>query len=213
MDRSSISSQGLFIAFEGLDGCGKTTQAKMLIDYLSRGDMPHKHVREPGGTVVGVKIRQLLLDPETMLTTWGEAMLYATARAQLVQDVISPALARGEVVVCDRYLFSSLAYQGYGLGLNVELVKTINMKAVGGLLPHISFLLDIPPEAGLQRQSSQRGLDRIEQRDSNYHQRVRCGYQQLAKEYSLIILNGEASAEEIHRQVIERVNTYIEGGR
>ncbi len=213
MDRSSIGSQGLFIAFEGLDGCGKTTQAKLLIQYLLQRNIPHRHVREPGGTEVGDKIRQLLLSPETRLNTWGEAMLYATARAQLVQDVISPSLAKGEVVVCDRYLFSSLAYQGYGLGLDVELVRTINMKAVGGLIPHISFLLDIPVETWSQRQSSKQHLDRIERRDADYYQRVRDGYQKLAREHGLVVLNGQHSEQKLYSQILEKIEAYIKGGR
>lgn len=209
MDRSNLGSQGLFVAFEGLDGCGKTTQARMLIDCFSGLNFPHRYVREPGGTAVGNQIRNLLLDPETSLTNWGEAMLYATARSQLVRDVISPALRAGEVVVCDRYLFSSLAYQGYGLELDLELVCTINMQAVEGLLPHITFLLDIAPAEGLRRQSAKRGLDRIEQRTLEYYRRVCQGYRQLAKHYPLMVMDGTDSPENLHRQVWKSVMKYI----
>lgn len=200
MDRSNL--KGCFIVFEGLDGCGKTTQAKMLSDFLSRQGVKYLHVREPGGTTVGNKLREILLDPETVLTRWGEVLLLAAARAQLVQDVIRPALARGEIVVCDRYLFSSLAYQGYGLQQNVELVRQVNLEAVGGLMPDWTFLLEIEPEAGLARQANRRGLDRIEQRNAGFFQRVVEGYQQLAKDYGLIRLDGTASAQAIHRQVV-----------
>lgn len=200
MDRSNL--KGCFIVFEGLDGCGKTTQAKMLSDFLSRQGVKYLHVREPGGTTVGNKLREILLDPETVLTRWGEVLLLAAARAQLVQDVIRPALARGEIVVCDRYLFSSLAYQGYGLQQNVELVRQVNLEAVGGLMPDWTFLLEIEPEAGLARQANRRGLDRIEQRNAGFFQRVVEGYQQLAKDYGLIRLDGTASVQAIHRQVV-----------
>ncbi|MDD2281759.1 MAG: dTMP kinase [Eubacteriales bacterium] len=200
MVRSNL--KGRFIVFEGLDGCGKTTQAKMLSDFLSSQGVQYLHVREPGGTAVGNKLREILLDPETVLTRWGEVLLLAAARAQLVQDVIRPALARGEIVVCDRYLFSSLAYQGYGLEQNVELVRQVNLEAVGGLMPDWTFLLDIEPEAGLSRQANRRGLDRIEQRKEGFFQRVVEGYQQLAKDYGLIRLDGTASVQAIHRQVV-----------
>ncbi|HBI56400.1 MAG TPA: dTMP kinase [Firmicutes bacterium] len=200
MVRSNL--KGRFIVFEGLDGCGKTTQAKMLSDFLSSQGVQYLHVREPGGTAVGNKLREILLNPETVLTRWGEVLLLAAARAQLVQDVIRPALARGEIVVCDRYLFSSLAYQGYGLEQNVELVRQVNLEAVGGLMPDWTFLLDIEPEAGLSRQANRRGLDRIEQRKEGFFQRVVEGYQQLAKDYGLIRLDGTASVQAIHRQVV-----------
>lgn len=196
---------GSFIVFEGLDGCGKTTQAKMLADFFAKQGVKYLHVREPGGTAVGDRLRRLLLDPETVLTRWGEVLLLAAARAQLVQDVIRPALSEGTVVICDRYLFSSLAYQGHGLGLDVELIRQINMEAVGCLLPNQTFLLDIDFKKGLTRQASRRGLDRIEMRDAGYFSRVVEGYKQLAESYKFIKIDGEASAEAIHRQVINQI--------
>ncbi|MDD4657663.1 MAG: dTMP kinase [Eubacteriales bacterium] len=207
MVRSNL--KGRFIVFEGLDGCGKTTQAQMLSDFLSHQGVKYLHVREPGGTTVGNKLREILLDPETVLTRWGEVLLLAAARAQLVQDVIRPALAQGEIVVCDRYLFSSLAYQGYGLQQNVELVRQVNLEAVGGLMPDWTFLLDIEPEAGLARQANRRGLDRIEQRNAGFFQRVVEGYQQLAKDYGLIRLDGTASVQAIHQQVVTILSKFI----
>jgi len=207
MDRSNL--KGWFIVFEGMDGCGKTTQAKLLSDFLSTQGAQYLCVREPGGTVVGDKLRAILLDPETVLTRWGEVLLLAAARAQLVQDVIRPALARGEIVVCDRYLFSSLAYQGYGLKQNVELVRQVNLEAVGGLMPDWTFFLDIVPEAGLARQANRRGLDRIEQRNEGFFQRVVEGYQQLAQDYGLIKLDGNASMQAIHQQVVATIGNKL----
>lgn len=188
--------------FEGLDGCGKSTQAKMLADFFNTAGVTYIHVREPGNTPVGDKLRAILLDPNTVLTRWGEVMLLAAARAQLVQDVIRPALDRSVTVVCDRYLFSSLAYQGYGLQQNVELVRQVNLTAVGGLLPNLTFLLAVKPEVGLARQANKRGLDRIEQRDAGYFRRVVEGYEQLARDYGFTVIDGNAPAETIHRQVI-----------
>lgn len=212
MDRSNLVCQGIFVAFEGLDGCGKTTQARMLVERVSCLELPHRYVREPGGTAVGDKIRSLLLNPETSLTPWGEAMLYATARSQLVHEVIAPALAAGEMVVCDRYLFSSLAYQGYGLELDLELVSSINMQAVGEVLPDITFLLDITPEVGLERQSSQRGLDRIERRSVAYYQRVCQGYRRLAQQHRMVVMDGTERPEALHRQVWTEIEKLTKGG-
>lgn len=174
----------------------------MLSSYLAKQGIRHLHVREPGGTDVGDKLRAILLDTHTVLTRWGEVLLLAAARAQLVQDVIKPALARGETVVCDRFFFSSLAYQGYGLQQDVELVRQVNFVAVQGLLPDWTFYLDINPQTGLLRQANKRNLDRIEQRNGGFFQRVVEGYEQLVNEYRLIRLDGNEAAEVIHHQVV-----------
>jgi|SRR5690554_984954 len=208
MDRSNIK-KGIFIVFEGLDGCGKTTQAQLLAGFLAENGIEYTHVREPGGTPVGDTLRALLLDPDTVLTQWGEVLLLAAARAQLVQDVIKPALAQGRVVICDRYLFSSLAYQGYGLEQDVELVKQVNWEAVQGLLPDLTFLLDVSPQAGLSRQARARGLDRIEQRDLSFFNRVWQGYSKLAQVYNLIRIDGTANAQEVHQQVLTYLREII----
>jgi dTMP kinase len=200
MDRSDITKK--FIAFEGLDGCGKTTQATLLARFLEAQGVKYTYVREPGGTVVGDQIRSILLNPATILSPWGEVLLYAAARAQLVQDIIVPCLARGDVVVCDRYMFSSLAYQGYGLEQDVEFVGKVNLQAVRGLMPAWTFLLQISPEDGLARQASQRGLDRIEQRDAEFFQRVVTGYDKMAEKYKFTVLNGTADPEQLHQQVL-----------
>ena len=202
-------NKGVFIVFEGLDGCGKTTQAEMLADYLKCQGIKHTTIREPGGTVVGNQLRTLLLDPSTVLTRWGEVLLLAAARAQLVQDIIRPALGRGEIVVCDRYLFSSLAYQGYGLQQDIELVKRVNLEAVQGLMPDRTFILAVSPEVGLARQANNRGLDRIELRDAGFFQRVVEGYQELAEAYNMVKLDGTAEARIIHEQVLAALEKFI----
>lgn len=208
MDRSNIN-EGLFIIFEGLDGCGKSTQVSMLTGFLEQRGIKYTYVREPGGTKVGDQIREILLNPETKLSSWGEVLLYAAARAQLVQDVIRPALARGEVVVGDRYLFSSLAYQGYGLEQDVELVRRVNLEAVQGLLPNHVFLLRVTPEMGLSRQAGQRDLDRIELRNHQFFHRVYLGYEKLAATYGFSVLNGSERPEDIHHQVVAKIEHLI----
>src|SRR5690554_5879314 len=212
MDRSDLGS-GLFIVFEGLDGCGKTTQAQMLADFFEQQVTKYFHVREPGGTAVGDQLRWILLNPETSLTRWGEVLLLAAARAQLVQDVIMPALKRGEMVISDRYLFSSLAYQGYGLEQDVELVKKVNLEAVQGLMPDITFYLEIDPAVGLARQQRVRGLDRIEQRQGDFFARVVKGYSQLRLEYDFANIDGTATPEQIHRQVLDKIKDRWKGER
>ena len=194
--------KGLFIVLEGLDGCGKSTQAELLSDFFARRGIRYLHVREPGGTSLGDKLRQILLDPQTVLTRWGEVLLLAAARAQLVQDLVRPALARGEIVISDRSLFSSLAYQGYGLGQDVELVKRVNLEAVEGLLPDLTFFLEIEAGVGLARQATRRGLDRIEQRDEGFFQRVVEGYRQLARDYDFVRLDGTLPVEVVHEQIL-----------
>lgn len=212
MDRSDLGA-GLFIVFEGLDGCGKTTQAQMLADFFSKQRIKYLHVREPGGTAVGDQLRSILLNPETSLTRWGEVLLLAAARAQLVQDVIMPALQGGKMVICDRYLFSSLAYQGYGLEQDVELVKRVNLEAVQGLMPDLTFYLEIEPEVGLARQKQVRGLDRIEQRKADFFARVVQGYSRLCWEYGFVRIDGTATPEQIHRQVLDKINDIWKGER
>lgn len=207
MGRSDLKN-GHFIVFEGLDGCGKTTQAQMLADFFGTQGIEYLHVREPGGTEVGDQLRSILLNPGTTLTQWGEVLLLAAARAQLVQDVILPALRQGRVVVSDRYLFSSLAYQGYGLEQDVELVKRVNLEAVQGLMPDQTFFLEINPQVGLSRQARVRGLDRIEQRRGDYFARVVRGYSRLVKEYNFTCLDGAAAPGQIHRQVLDKIKIY-----
>ena len=207
MDRSNI--KGKFIAFEGLDGCGKTTQARMLAGFLKTQGIKYTYVREPGGTSVGDQIRAILLNPATVLSPWGEVLLYAAARAQLVQDIILPCLDRGELVVSDRYIFSSLAYQGYGLQQDVKLVEAVNLEAVRGLMPTQTFLLQITPQEGLARQASSRGLDRIEQRSSDYFQRVVDGYGMLAQDYGFSLLDGTKDPGQIHQQVLESIKDIL----
>ncbi|MDI3281102.1 MAG: dTMP kinase [Bacillota bacterium] len=176
---SKPPGRGRFITLEGIDGAGKSTQLALLKEFVTERWGGGVFTREPGGTSLSEHIRQLLLDP-----AWGELagqteiLLYSAARAQLVAEVIRPALARGLVVVCERYVDSTLAYQGYGLGYDLEQIGAVNALATSGLWPDVTFLLDIDPVQGLQRAGRS---DRVEQRGLEFHRRVREGYLQLAR--------------------------------
>jgi dTMP kinase len=180
-----MGDPGRLIAFEGVEGSGKSTQLELLRQALEgRGGPPVGRsrevvvTREPGGTPAGERIRAVLLDPEVELHPRAEALLFAAARAELVEAVIRPALERGAVVLCDRYLDSSLAYQGGARGLGQGPVTEVNRFATGGLLPDLVVLLDLDPASGLRRRGGE--LDRIEAQDLAFHRRVRQAFCDLA---------------------------------
>jgi dTMP kinase len=172
--------KGLFITFEGSEGCGKSTQSRMLAQYLKAKGYPLIYLREPGATKVSEKIRDILLDGKnTAISPQCEMLLYMAARAQIVTEVIRPALAKGKIVVCDRFLDSTVAYQGYGLGIDLAVIKAIGKFATQGIKPNLTILLDLPLAKGLRHRRVSK--DRIEQRPLRYHQKVRLGYLQLAR--------------------------------
>ncbi len=171
----------MFISFEGLDGCGKTTQAAMLADALELEGREVVRVREPGGTPTGERIRELLLDPAATIGPAAEALLYAAARAQLVDGVIAPALARGSVVIADRFIDSSLAYQGVGRGLGLERILAVNQLATGGLMPDATVLLRLAPDEALRRRAG--SPDRIESEGAAFHAAVAGGFDQAAARF------------------------------
>ncbi|NLA27790.1 MAG: dTMP kinase, partial [Firmicutes bacterium] len=189
---------GFLITLEGIDGCGKTTQASLLAERLEREAIPHLLTREPGGTAAGEKIRRLLLQKDHSLTGDAEILLYMAARAELVTSEIRPALAVGRVVICDRYLDSSVAYQGFGGGGDRDWIGALNDKVTGGLRPHLTFLFDLPVEEAIRRRGS--GGDRIEERDLSYHRRVRQGYLAIAaaEPARVILIDAAAPAEQQH---------------
>ena len=166
----------VFITLEGGEGVGKTTQQALLAQQLGQAGYPCLCTREPGGTALGLALREILLHGDP-LTPLAELFLYAADRAEHVQKCILPALAAGQVVVCDRFTDSTLAYQGYGRGLDLEKIRQLNHLATGGLQPHLTLWLDLPPEVGLART----GLaDRLEQERLEFHRRVHQGFQALA---------------------------------
>ena len=175
-------SRGLFISFEGGDGSGKTTQFKLFAEYLRNRGFDVVTTREPGGTRISEKIRNILLDPEcTEMADKTEAFLFAASRAQHVEELIRPSVEAGKIVLCDRFVDSSIVYQGFGRGLG-STVKAINEYAVGGLYPDATFLLDISPEEGRKRNGKTGKSDRLEKQSMEYHAMVAEGYRKLAAE-------------------------------
>jgi dTMP kinase len=197
----------VFVTFEGLDGSGKTTQADLLRDWFEQEGRKVVATREPGGTPLGENIRDLLLDGEAM-APWAEAALFTAARAELVEHVIGPALAEGADVICDRYLDSSLAYQGAARGLGVERVLAFNVEAIRGILPDVTFLLLVDVDEARKRSAAAR--DRIEQEGDAFLMLVDNGYRQLAGLFPQRVVAIEANrpvhdiAKEIHEHVRER---------
>lgn len=194
--------QGYFITFEGGDGSGKSTQIIRLKEYLESKGYDVVLTREPGGTEIGEKIRNIILDPENeKLSAVAEAMLYAASRAQHVHQVIGPAIDAGKVVICDRFIDSSIAYQGYGRGLG-DSVGVINSYAVEKYMPHMTFLLKLRPQAGSLRIEG-REKDRIEMENASFHQAVFDGYEALEREYPnrIVGIDASQSIEEIEQEI------------
>ncbi len=195
---------GVLITFEGIEGCGKTTQARLLVDALRKAGRDVLAVREPGGSAIAESIRAMLLDPaNTAMSPLAELLLYEAARAQLIAEVIRPALDRGAIVVCDRFYDSTTAYQGAGRGLRNVDFTTLNRLATGGLTPDLTLFIDIPVEIGLARAKNGAEGDRIEREPAEFHNRVRQGFQAIAAAESNRVrrLDGERSVEDIAREV------------
>lgn len=171
---------GLFLTFEGPEGAGKSTQLAALVRRLRAAGHTVTETREPGGTLLGTEVRRVVLDPALEMGPLPEFLLYSASRAQLVAEVIRPALERGEVVVCDRYADSTLAYQGYGRGLDLGFLERVTQEATGGLRPDLTVLLDLDPALGLARAARRGQPDRLERADLAFHTRVREGFLALA---------------------------------
>jgi dTMP kinase len=194
----------VFVTFEGLDGSGKSTQVGLLQAQLEETGHEVVATREPGGTELGEQVRELLLGG-TQISPWAEAALFAAARAELVAEVIRPALERGADVVCDRYLDSSLAYQGIARGLGVERVLALNMDAIRGLLPDVTFLLLVDPEEAVRR--SGQASDRIEREGGEFLREVDKAYRELGSIFAgrIVNLDGSKPAEEIAKEVRDKL--------
>ncbi len=202
----------MFITFEGLDYSGKSTQVQLLVSRLSRQQFNVLLLREPGGTEIGERIRTILLDKEaTTMTTVAELFLFSASRAQLVEEVIRPALDGGLVVVCDRFYDSTTAYQGSGRQIGLETVQTINRAATGGLSPSLTLFIDIPlDELEKRMRRAQGGKDRMESNGRDFYEKVRSGYLNLAKkEKRFVVINGMQSIDVIEEEVWTHVESHI----
>lgn len=203
----------MLITFEGLDYSGKSTQVQLLSDQLTTQDHRVLVLREPGGTEIGEKIRKMLLDKGNIgMTEASELFLFSASRSQLIQEVVRPALDGGMIVICDRYYDSTTAYQGYGRGVALNVIRTINQYATGGLSPDITFFLDIPiREIEKRIATAKANRDRMESSGMEFYERVRDGYLQIAKNESrYIILNGLQPVDELHDCIWQYVTKALE---
>jgi len=204
--------KGIFITIEGGDGSGKSTQIDMLMSYFNEHGFDVLLTREPGGTPISEKIREVILDSNNMeMANMTEVLLYAAARAQHVAEFIKPNIEQGKVVICDRFVDSSVVYQGYARGVGIDAVETINSYATLGLLPDLTILLDLPPDLGLSRKKNQQALDRLELASDAFHIKVNEGYRLLAKRHQSRILTVDAtnSIETIHQIVLEAIKPLL----
>ncbi|NQW22427.1 MAG: dTMP kinase [SAR202 cluster bacterium] len=198
-----------FIVFEGGDGSGKSTQARSLLRRLRRRGIKAMRTHEPGGTLLGQSLRNLLKSGEPM-TPISELMLFEAARAQLVQQVIKPFLDQGGVVIADRFTSSTVAYQGYGRGLDRELIERLNREATGGLEPDLTVLLDLPVETALARKGGKQA-DTFDDAPVDFHRKIRRGYSALAASdpEGWLILDGQRPQEELSREIWSKVQTIL----
>ncbi len=200
--------KGFFISFEGCEGSGKTTQAKKLFSYLKKLHYECLLTHEPGGTIISEKIRRILLHKSnSSLQPMTELFLYLASRSQHTEELILPALKKSTVVISDRYTDSSLAYQGAARNLSLELVSNLNRIATGGLLPDITFLIDIAPEKGLRRL---KGKDRIENEEAIFHRKVREAYLNIAKKEKkrIKVIDGDILEKEIFLRLLKVINSH-----
>ena len=197
--------KGLFISIEGPDGSGKSTQISLLRKYFEERGTDVVLTREPGGTPISEKIREIILDKNNKeMDAMTEALLYASSRAQHVAEVIKPALEAGKIVICDRFIDSSIAYQGYGRGLG-DCVRVINEYAVRGCMPDVTFLLEMDPKIGKERISAD-NQDRLEQEKLEFHKKVFDGYMEIEKKFDRIIgIDAARSIEEISADIIKHI--------
>ncbi len=200
-----MEKRGKFITYEGCDGCGKSTQLRMLNEYLTKNGIPHIFTREPGGGKISEAIREILLNGKNAeMTDECEALLYAAARAQHLSDRVEPALSEGKLVICDRYVDSSFAYQAYARGLGEEFVGKINAFALEKYRPNITIFIDLTPEAAFRRKHGADENDRLEQAGMAFHRRVYEGYKRLATNEPdrIVSVDGNKTPQQIFEDVL-----------
>ena len=203
---------GLFITFEGGDGSGKTTQINLLASWLESEGHTVVITREPGGTDLGTELRNIILHREGFIAPRAEALLYAADRSHHIHTLVRPALQRGEIVVQDRYLDSSVAYQGAGRVLDPTEVRNISLWATENLMPDLTVVLDVPASVAKERQAAvERQYDRLEAEAEDFHTRVQKSYLALAAEepHRFLVIDGESSIEEIHQAIVDKVSDLL----
>lgn len=203
-------AKGVLITFEGIDGSGKSTQAKLAFAYLRKHTKrPVVLLREPGSTAVSEAIRAILLKKSNRISDLTELLLYEAARAQLVSEEIDPLLAKGTIVLCDRFFDSSTAYQGYGRGLNRKLVQALNIAATSGLVPALTLVYDIPLATAVKRRSI--NTDRLESEKLSFHRRVRAGFLKIAKQEPkrVKVIDTSKSSEEVFQVTRHLLETIL----
>lgn len=208
--------KGLFIALEGPDGSGKSTITKLLSDYMRKKHIAHIITREPGGTEIGEEIRNILLNNKnTHMSGETEALLYAASRSQHISEKIKPSLDRGEVVICDRFVLSSLAYQGVGRGLGIKDVKIINDFAIGDVYPDLILFFDVDPSTTLKRKTKNINVDRLELEGENFHKNVYNGYMEILKMYpkNIKVMDASKSIDEVLNEVITVIEHLLDDRR
>lgn len=203
--------KGIFIVVEGPDGSGKTTQIELLKEYLNRQGYEYIVTREPGGTAIGEDVRNIILNPEYKeMSDVTEMLLYAASRAQLMSEVIGPALENGKIVISDRFVDSSIVYQGIARELGVKTVSDVNAPGIGKYKPDCIFFIDIPEEEGLKRKKLQKNLDRMEQESIDFHHMVSEGYRKvLSGRPEVIKIQGMDSEDKIQRRIRQELDIYL----
>jgi dTMP kinase len=198
--------QGKFIVLDGPDGCGKSTQAGLLVEWLESEDVPTSHFRDPGDTAIGEKIREILLNPEHLaMNTRTELLLYMAARAQLWAEKISPALQSDQCVILDRWLSSTCAYQGFAGGFGTDKVIGIGMDCLERVWPDLTIILDVDLKTAAGRLDRQ--LDRMEAKGDGYHQKVRQGFLQLVEEHeNVLVVDAAAGIETVHNKILQLIS-------
>ncbi len=201
---------GLFITMEGTDGSGKSTQLNLLSQYLEKKGFNIVFVREPGGTKIGEKIRDIILDINNKKMDYmTETFLYASSRSQLVNEIIAPELKKGSIVICDRFVDSSIVYQGIARNIGIDVVKKINNIATGGLTPDITFFLDLSPQEAIKRKIQQKELDRLESEKDYFYKKVYDGYKLLISQNSerIKVIDATQSIENIHKNIVNYIES------
>ena len=199
-----------FITFEGIDGCGKTTQINLLSEFLNKINLDNYIIREPGNTNISEKIRDILLNKENCISSESETLLFMSARAQLVKEIIIPKLKNNVIILCDRFSDSTLAYQGYGRGINIDVINQLNLFATKNISPYLTIILDVDPLIVLNRKLIKKE-DRIESEGAIFQNKVRNGYLEIAKNTKRCeILNcNNKTIEEVHLEIVKIVKTKI----